>query len=420
MNKYNKKFNKDNQEEIFKLLGYKMSDIPDSSYNNLKYYTILKETRESVKNLVKVLNDHNINKLSDKILEEKQLELISIEIPNINIIILNSIITNMKNKKDSLIKMRKLYILRLKSEKEIDEIDGQIDEITNEIGKSYELLLYYYDDNIFIHQNINSVVPFDIIIKRYNTLLKYEMNYDYIGYMNGWKKVYDNMITTNVERVPYNLVSWQLTNMSGPIDIPFKTNIKKIRKFYQLNNNLIKEYFEKPRYLNSDNKFNFNETLNFVNSLLKHLTKTFICSNIELIIKKILYEYLSNVNLSTEIYIEEVNFIFNDEIKDYLYKDVPELFVRNGASIYKDEEDEVSANITTVAEILNNLLDLLKTSSSIDIDDYTINLIKNNIITYFDTIVYKIINNWNVLIENIFIYHINHFRILDCFHEILK
>ncbi len=99
---------------------------------------------------------------------------------------------------------------------------------------------------------------------------------------------------------------------------------------------------------------------------------------------------------------------------------MPELFVRNGVSIYKDEEDEASANIITVAEILNNLLDLLKTSSSIDIDDYTINLIKNNIITYFDTIVYKIINNWNVLIENIFIYHINHFRILDCFYELLK
>jgi hypothetical protein len=210
------------------------------------------------------------------------------------------------------------------------------------------------------------------------------MNSDYIGYMNGWRKVCDNM-PTNIERIPYKLVLGQLTNMVGPIDINFKTNLKKIRKFYQLNNNIIKEYFEKPRYLNFENEFNLNETLNFVNSLLKHLTKTFICSN-----------------------------------KEYLYKDVPELFVRNGASIYKDEEDEVSANITTVAEILNNLLDLLKTSSSIDIDDYTINLIKNNIITYFDTIVYKIINNWNVLIENIFIYHINHFRILDCFHEILK
>ena len=60
----------------------------------------------------------------------------------------------------------------------------------------------------------------------------------------------------------------------------------------------------------------------------------------------------------------------------------------------------------TTGEILNNLIDLLKASSYIEINDYTINILKNSINPYFDTITYKLINNWNVVIENILLYWI--------------
>jgi hypothetical protein len=102
------------------------------------------------------------------------------------------------------------------------------------------------------------------------------------------------------------------------------------------------------------------------------------------------------------------------EIKDPLYKIIPQKFVRNSVNIYNDIDDEAANPIETVSDILNNLIDLLKTSSYIEINDYTINILKNNIVQYFDTITFKLINNWNVVIENILLYHINHYRIIEC------
>ena len=39
---------------------------------------------------------------------------------------------------------------------------------------------------------------------------------------------------------------------------------------------------------------------------------------------------------------------------------------------------------------------------------------------YFDTIIWKTINNWNVVIENIFMFHINQYRILECMNILLN
>jgi len=93
---------------------------------------------------------------------------------------------------------------------------------------------------------------------------------------------------------------------------------------------------------------------------------------------------------------------------------MPQKFVRNSVNIYHNYDDEMANPIETTAEIINNLIDLLKTSSYIEINDYTINILKNSINPYFDTITYKLINNWNVEIENIFLFHINQYRIIEC------
>jgi hypothetical protein len=88
-------------------------------------------------------------------------------------------------------------------------------------------------------------------------------------------------------------------------------------------------------------------------------------------------------------------------IRDYLYEDIPKLLVENSVGILNERGDEVSGQ--TASEILNQLIILLQTTSVIEINEYTLNILKNNIIPYFDTIIYKLINNWNVSIENIFI-----------------
>jgi hypothetical protein len=148
--------------------------------------------------------------------------------------------------------------------------------------------------------------------------------------------------------------------------------------------------------------------------LLVHLTKSFICSNIESIIKKILYEYIINIQqIPISNILEQIELMVSD-IRNPLYNIIPQKFVRNSVNIYYNLDDEASHTIETVADILNNLIDLLKVSSYIEINDYTINILKNNVVQYFDTITFKLINNWNVVIENILLYHINHYRILEC------
>jgi hypothetical protein len=226
--------------------------------------------------------------------------------------------------------------------------------------------------------------------------------------MEGWKQLINNNTNTNINiginNLPTLLINFQkITTMND-------NEMDVTKKFYKHTYNILKTYFENPRYLDD------NKVLNFVNDLLIHMTKTFICSNIESIIKKILYEYVSNSqNISIKDAIDQVNLMIED-INDSLYNIIPRLFVRNSVNIYINKNDEAESPVATVAEILNNLIDLLRASSYIEINDYTINIIKTNIVKYFDTITYKLINNWNVVIENIFLYHINHYRTLECYY----
>jgi hypothetical protein len=277
----------------------------------------------------------------------------------------------------------------------------------------------YNDTNKFLNENIN-------IINKYDDLVSNVINNNYICYLDGWEKLLKlKESNINIYKLSTLLVDYQSKNMTK-IDMQFKNNINIINKYYEVNSKIIRQYFENPRYtsLLGDGADN---PLLFVNQLLIHMTKIFICSTIENIIKKILYDYFwnntINNNSTSDIdlitLLDKIDYVFSDKIIDYLYETIPKILVKNSVNIFEDQQEEASNIIITVAEILNNLLDLLKASSPIELDDYTINLIKSTIVPYFDTITFKIINNWNVVIENIFIFHINHNNILKCFHEIL-
>ena len=235
------------------------------------------------------------------------------------------------------------------------------------------------------------------IIDRYNDMLT-NMNNNYLSYMDGWKQLHN--LTGIIDKLPQYIVNY-LNTFDNYKD---HTTIRLLHKSYKNTYNIIKDYFENPKFI-SENKI-----LGFVYDVLIHLTQTFICSNIESIIKKILYDFLINTE-SIPITITKINYMF-DGIRTYLYEDIPKLLVVNSVGILDEREDEVSGQ--TASEILNQLIILLQTTSVIEINEYTLNILKNNIIPYFDTIIYKLINNWNVSIENIFIYHINQYRIMEC------
>ena len=67
----------------------------------------------------------------------------------------------------------------------------------------------------------------------------------------------------------------------------------------------------------------------------------------------------------------------------------------------------------SVNDLINNMLDTLIKTSPLPLDDKVKDQLKN-ITPYFETIVPKTINNWRVVIENQFLYVINHARILKC------
>jgi hypothetical protein len=382
--RFSNDFNSTNMSEIMELCGFNsgfINDIGKCKYNeNLGINIIIPNLDEGITilNIIDKLNNNidkttiNLNKYRK---EKEELEKIGLNTNNVNIKIADTNI-NITNYRDQINKLNTLY---------------------------------YHNQNSYILNELK-------IINRYDELLN-NMGNTYICYMDGWKQFLNkiNYINNNIERLPTLCVNYQKAAMID-INDDFKTDLSILHKFYKHNYKIIKTYFENPRYIKGSPN---NKVLGFVYDLLVHLTKSFICSNIESIIKKILYEYIiSSQNIKIDTVLEQIDLMVAD-IKHVLYNIIPQKFVRNSVNIYNDLDDEASNLVETVAEILNNLIDLLKTSSYIDINDYTINILKNNIVQYFDTITYKLINNWNVVIENIFLFHINHYRIIECMKNII-
>ncbi len=285
--------------------------------------------------------------------------------------------------------------------------------IDNKISKlKQELELYdIKQSNSSPYENITiSKIDEKDIITRYKNIMN---NTENLSYLNGWEQ-FLNREEKNTTSLPIKLINFQITNMINNTSNNFNENLQLILPFYKKNYDIIKDYFERQRYINK------NDVVKFVYELLLHLTKTFICSSIETVIKKVLFEYISQIEISpVEFILAKVDYIF-DPVKEHLYNIIPEIFVSNSVNIYTQIDDSLNKEIQTVSMILNNLLDLLKSSSPIEIDEYTINLLKNNFVMYFDTIVWKTINNWNVVIENIFMFHINQYRILECINKLLN
>jgi hypothetical protein len=377
-------FNSENMDNLLELLNIKISDIP--RFNKLIY------------------NEYIGNK---------------IEIPN------NDIYIILKNIKDNIKKDMEEYIYyNKKYNKESEQLVARglsLDIINEKITRNEKNRVTLFDEQTKINKiTIIPSKPVNIepnikIIPRYDNMLVLLGN-NYLCYMDGWRQLVDHSIDSSIDssidKLPTHSINMQKEMKTINDDFIIKLN--KLYPFYKHNYNIIKNYFEKPKYLIE------NKVLGFVNDLLIHITKIFICTNIESIIKKILYDSIISVEGMSNLQniLDKIDYI-SYNIKDYLYNMIPQLFVKNSVNIYKDYYDETEGMIQTVAEILNSLIDLLKTSSPIDISDYTIDLMKNEIVPYFDTIVYKLINNWNVVIENIFTYHINHYRILECFRSIL-
>jgi hypothetical protein len=279
----------------------------------------------------------------------------------------------------------------------------------NKIEGDMELIMKIKNSipSININNNIESKPR---IIKRYDFFIKH-YSIPRGSYIEGWKKLLE-----------YNLDSPDLIIriMQDEYDkIKGKKSIDEIKdvqelylEYYNHLNIICKSYFEKPRFMSQ------NKMLRFVYDLLIHLTQNILCHSIELIIRKILYQsFLETDYLEPKIdglnkVIDRIDYIITNELKQYLYGEVAKKFVMNSVSCYEDIEDKESYEVQTTSDILNQFLDFMETNSPIEIHKNTMSILKNNIVPYFDTIIGKTINNWNVVSENMFLFCINQYRLL--------
>nr|QFG74736.1 MAG: hypothetical protein [Megaviridae environmental sample] len=264
------------------------------------------------------------------------------------------------------------------------------------------------------------------IINRYNKLLEI-INNDRTVYIHGWKKLFEDIFkkraaNKNIDLLPlYILNEFELKKIIGNINENKNidtTLLKNLSKYYKHNEDLLEKYFKKDRYTD-DNKL-----LLFTKDLLVHLTKNIICNGLEIIIKKILYQEIQAMSTDTTIVsIKDIITLRLHNVTEKLYNDdsnnIAERLVINAVKIFKNRSNEENHEDETVEEILTEFFNYLEIQSDpYKISEFTIGILKSEISKYFDTISFKIINNWNVVIENVFMFFINQNRYIQTIKQL--
>lgn len=329
-----------------------------------------------------------------------------------NMILINDIFEDYIIKYDKLTKNLAEYNkekdrLDIRYKKRYEEIEQNILKNTEErqlISKNYYILKDIYENIKYINKPYEISMDKIELIKRYNIMLQ-KMHYANNNYIMGWNKILDNSRDLFISR---KILQEKIDITS--INTTINTSIKNGLSYYEEMNNICVEYFESPRYTG-------NNIVGFVYNTLIHLTRTIICSSIENIIRKILFETFQTgyYNGSDEVkkfekILRKINYFITPNIKKYLYEEVAEKFVKTSVSIYIDSNEKASYEILTVTEILHSFIDLMLSESFDKLDNNIVEVLKNNIVSYYETIVNKIILNWNVCIENMFLYMINQYR----------
>ena len=334
-----------------------------------------------------------------------------------NDIVINDIIENYKNKNNIL--AEKLKILEDKKiQMENVFIDIGITNINNDISKvkrkissnkEYFKKISGIIDNRFL-ENITVNEFTSNIIKRYENLIN-KLGKQRLVFMDAFKKMFNKRtLNESNENIIQHLLNMEHNNHKN------KTNLEDknlITKFYSHLSGYCEVYFHNEYICH--NSETINPTKEFVKDLLVFLTQNVICVGIETLVRKVLFEYFSLTEYSNmSLNNAKVDSLLNlSNFNDNNYNILAEKLVMNNTNIFQDEFEENEMMSESVNDLINNLLDSLINTQALKLDDKVKEQLKN-ITPYFETIVPKTINNWRVVIENQFLYVINHARILKC------
>lgn len=222
------------------------------------------------------------------------------------------------------------------------------------------------------------------IINRYN-----QLNYSPYTYLYGWSQV-----LPKINDSEENIIQNSLNNIN---------NMKKVKEVSE-------KYFIKGKY---------NEINQFTRDLVIHLTQKVICSTIEIIIRKVLLAQLQDQEdyKNKEIMID---YMFNkqdasgESLIDILNYSIAIELVQSNIDMFESKKDKLAYTVKDTDDILFSFIDSMETLSPIELSDYTVKVLKNNIVKYLGTIIPKIIQNWKITCENVYLYGINQYNLLKC------
>jgi hypothetical protein len=249
------------------------------------------------------------------------------------------------------------------------------------------------------------------IIKRYNNL--FNDNYNLAIY--AWRQLFN----TQLDNDNYNMGLIKLLNIQKDVlDKPQKTEFQSILKIMSHISSLAEEYFETDKYKEE------NRVLRFLDDKLNYITKLVIGQGIELFIRRILFTYFNNIETETnidtklEIINAKINSLFegtligiNKSLKDLLYDDVCPKLVKNSAKIFDNNAEKIGDITQSTNEILYNFI-LFIDNSPILLSEEVKNILKKDVINYFDNFTSRTINLLYVNFENILKFFINNYRCL--------
>ena len=106
--------------------------------------------------------------------------------------------------------------------------------------------------------------------------------------------------------------------------------------------------------------------------------------------------------------------VSGESLIDILNNNVAIELVQSIADMFKSKKDKLAYTVKDTDDILFSFIDSMETLSPIELSDYTIKVLKNNIVKYLGTIVPKIIQNWKITCENVYLFSINQYNLLKC------
>jgi hypothetical protein len=382
---------------------YSFDDVTELfNFMNIDINNINKNFLGETLNVYKIPNSFELL-IADELLEEKEKDLKLLEEEQ-NIIDGN--IKKLDVLNSSLAKQMKETTKYKKLDEDINLISDNITEI-NKFKKTVK-------SNI-----INNVKSADYkIISRYNKINK-NVNHNSL-IMKAWEKV----LNLEYSNKNYNLGLIQLLikqkNLIENLNISNLEQLKKMSKGLNKLAQIGEDYFNKPKLTEQ------NKVAHFIRDMLEYISELTIATSIELIMRRILFTYFSNI--STTDSIDEINSSidhiletpligYSKSIIQTLKEDIAPELAKNASEIFDNRSDKEGYNNRPVREILLNLFKRLD-AYPMKLSHEILSVFNKEVVLYFDTFISKSIMLWQINAENIFKYFINNYRCIQTLIEV--